>query len=138
MILYCSFEELTALDAAIERVRGHLGIGAIAAPPDVLPDLEALAPRLSGDIDIESLTEQESIQRAIEYLLHESREHGDAMIVDQHPAAEDAVAAYFTYAHILSVLDRVRHMGAQMRALIELMTGDAPSDEDAASLSFED
>jgi hypothetical protein len=138
MILHFSFEELAALDAVIERVREASGRGGVAAPAEVLPDIEALAPRLTGDFALRSLGEQQSVQRAIEYMLAESRDRADAVILNQHPAAEEAVLAYFEFAHVLTVLDRVRQIGAEMRAIIELTTGHAPSDTNAREYTFED
>ena len=138
MILHCAFEELTAIAAAIERVRHASGSGGVAAPPAVMPDLDALAPRLTGDLEIETIEEQQSVQRALEFLRVDTRDVTDAAILDQHPAAEDAVLAYFEYAHILTVLDRIRHIGDEMRALIDLMTGGAPTDDEAREFSFED
>lgn len=138
MILHCSFEELTALAAGIERVLAQADRGGVAAPPDVLPDVEALAPRLTGDLDLETLASQARVERAVEHLFDEARSRMDASVLEQHPAAESAVQAYFDYAHILTVLDRVRRIGAEMRALIELMTGEPPSEETAGSFSFEE
>jgi hypothetical protein len=138
MILHCSFEELTALTAGIERVLGEADRGGVAAPPDVLPDLAALAPRLTGDLDLDTLAEEISVERAVEYLLEDARERMNDTVLEQHPAAEGAVQAYFDYAHILTVHDRVRRIGSEMRALIELMTGEPPSEETAGSFSFEE
>ncbi|MGH7500961.1 MAG: hypothetical protein ACREL7_04315 [Longimicrobiales bacterium] len=135
MMLNCSFEELAALDAAVERVRGSVGVGGVAAPPAALHDVDALAPRLTGDLDIEKLAEQESVQRALEFLLAEARERTDTLILEQYPAAEDAVQAYFEYAYVLTVLDRVRQMGDEMRAIIDLMTG-SQTDPDPRGFSF--
>jgi len=138
MILHCSFEELTALDAAIERVLVAVNSGGVAAPPDVLPDLESLAPRLDGDLSVDSLEDLSSIQRAIEFLLEEARERTDTLILGEYAEAESAILSYFEYAHLLTVLERVRHIGAEMRGLIELMTGQPPTDEAAQTFSFED
>jgi lipoate synthase len=138
MILHFTFEELSALDAAIERVLDSSDTGGVAAPPQVLTDLESLAPRLVGDISVDSLAEQLAIQKAIEFLLAETRDRTDSFILDEHPAAESAVRAYFEYAHILTVLERIRQMGEEMKAIVSLMTGEAPSDETARSVSFED
>lgn len=138
MIMHCSYEELTALDNAIERVLEAIESGGVAAPPGVLPDLEALAPRLDGDISIETLEEQMSIQKAIEFLLEDARERTDTFILDEYASAESAIRSYFEYAHLLTVLDRVRRMGHEMRSIIELMTGKPPTDEAAGRIAFED
>jgi len=138
MILHCSFEELSALDAAVERVLEAAAGGGVAAPPEVLPDIEALAPRLDGDLSLDTLEEQSSVQRAIEFLLAEARDRTDAFILDETPSAESAIRSYFEYAHVLTVFDRVRRIGHEMRSIIELMTGRPPNDETAASISFED
>jgi len=138
MILHCSYEELKAVTAGIERMLADADRGGVAAPPDVLPDIEALAPRLDGDLDLESLTEQQSVERAIEAVLATAREYVDDAILDQHPAAESAVQAYFDFAHTLALYDRICRIGNEMRALIELMTGEPPSEETAGSIHFEE
>lgn len=138
MILHCSFEELAALDAAVERVRSVFSTGGVAAPPEALPDIDALAPRLTGDLSIESIGEQASVQRALEFLLIDTRDRTDAIILDQHPGAEEAVLAYFEYAHVLTVLHRIQQIGDEMRAIIDLMTGIANTETDVANFSFED
>jgi hypothetical protein len=138
MILHCTFEELSVMNAAAERVLANAGDGGVAAPPQVITDIEALSPQLSGDIGVESLSELQSIQRAVQYLLEDARERTDALILQQHPAAEMAVLSYFEYAHILTFMERVDRVGAQMSALIELMTGTAPTEETARQVSFAD
>ncbi len=137
MILHCSFEELTALDTAAERVLDAVDRGGVAAPPEVVPDLEALVPRLDGDISIATLDEQTSIQRAIEYLLADARERTDGFILDEYASAESAISSYFEYAYLLTVLDRVRQIGHEMRTIIEVMTG-KPPDEAARRIPFDD
>jgi len=129
MILHCSFEELAALDAVVERVRGSFGKGGVAAPPEALHDIDALAPRLIGDLSLETLDDQESVERAVEFLLTDARDRTDAIILDQHPGAEDAVLAYFEY--------RVQQIGHEMRAIIDLMTGSRQT-SDAGGYRFED
>ncbi len=140
MNLHCNFEELTALASTAERVLLAHGSGgaSVAAPPLALADLEALAPRLAGEISIQTLSAQRSVQRALALALEETRARMDVLILDQHPAAEDAVAAYFEYAHILAVLERTRRIGTEMTMLIELMTGRAPDEEIARSFAFPD
>ena len=137
MILHCTFEELTALSAAAERALTSDG-GGVAAPPQVVADLEALVPRLTGDLSLETLADPRAVDRAITFVHEDIRERMDSAILAHYPAAEPAVLSYFEYAHVLSVLDRVRRLGAEMRALIELMTG-RPADEEAArSFAFPD
>ena len=140
MILHCTFEELSALSAAAERVlsgSGEAGI-AVAAPPEVVADLEALCPRLVGDISVRTLAEQRSMLRAVDYVLTDLHARMDAAILEGNPAAEEAITAYFEYANVLLVEERLRRIGAQMSALIELMTGQAPTDESARSINFSD
>jgi hypothetical protein len=138
MILHCSYEELNAVTAGIERMLADADRGGVAAPPDVLPDIEALVPRLTGDIDLDSLTEQQSVERALEAILAAAREYVDEAILAEHPAAESSVQAYFDFAHTLTLRERVRCIGEEMRALIELMTGEPPSEETASSVQFEE
>ena len=140
MILYCTFEELSAIAAGAERVLAEVGSGAsvIVAPPEVVADVEALLPRLSGDLSINTLAEQQSIARAVTYIVAELKQRMDALIIDEHPASEYAVGAYFDYAHALSVQDRVMRMGKEMSALIEVMTGRPPTADTAREFTFPD
>ncbi len=140
MILYCTFEELSAIAAGAERVLAEVGSGAsvLVAPPEVVADVDALLPRLSGDLSITTLAEQQSIARAVTYIVAELKQRMDALVVDEHPASEYAVGAYFDYAHALSVQDRVMRMGKEMGALIEVMTGRPPTAETAREFTFPD
>lgn len=139
MILHCDFEELAALTAAVARALDPGAAGhAIAAPPQALTDLEALQPRLVGDIPVDSLAEHASIRRAVAHLTDELRVRMDSTILDQHPAAEDAVLAYFDYARVLSVLVRLDRIGHEMAAIVELMTGHHSATDSAQRFSFPD
>lgn len=138
MILHCSFEELSAVTAGAERVLEGTGSGGVMAPPEVIADIEALLPRLTGDLSVETLAGARSIERAFECILEEARRRTDRFILDQHPAAEAAIASHFEYAHVLVLLDRTRRMVAQMTALIELMSGTAPDERTAATYQFPD
>lgn len=138
MILHCSFEELSTLNASSQRVLAEADKGGVAAPPDVLPDLEALIPRLTGDLGLDTLAEQQRIERAIEHVLEDARDRMEFLVLEQYPAAESAVQAYFDFAHLLTVHERIVRIGHEMRALIELMTGEPPSEETAGSISFEE
>jgi hypothetical protein len=140
LILYCNFEELAAVSAGGHRLVDAAGDGdhPVIAPPQAQADLEALLPRLVGDIEVATLSEQRSIERALAYLLADLAIRMDQAIVAQHAAAEDAVLAYFDYAHTRATLDRVQRMGAQMAAIIELATGAAPDDVAMRTFSFLD
>jgi hypothetical protein len=70
--------------------------------------------------------------------LADLKQRMDATIISEHPASEATVQAYFEYAHVLSFEDRLRRVGEQMSALIELMTGTVPNDETARTIVFPD
>ena len=138
MILYLSFEELTALSAEAERVldaNAAAGHG-IAAPPQFLAEVENFADQLVGDVSVTSLEHQRSMRRVIDVLLQRCRARMDATIVDQHPAAESAVAAYFDYAHVLAASSRLDVIGTEMEELIRVMTGDDPDSDAGRRFSF--
>lgn len=138
MILYLSFEELAALGSCAERlllantVSGH----GIAAPPQLVEDVEQFSHRLTGDIPIESLEDQRTLQLVVRNLLDRSRTTMDEAVIVQHAAAEEAVASYFEYAHVLTVSNRLAAIGEEMAALVQLMTGEDPDSESARRFSF--
>jgi hypothetical protein len=139
VILYCNFEELAATTAGANRLLSAASAGdhPVIAPPQASADLEYLLPLLTGDVHVATLNNQRRIQRALAYLLADLSIRMDEAIVEHHPAAEDAVLAYFDYAHVLSMLDRIKRMGSEMNAIIELATG-APADDDVArTFTFE-
>lgn len=139
MILRCTFEELSALSSGAERVLADAGSQAsVAAPPEALADVEALYPRLQGDISIPTLSQQRRVESALEFLLEELRGRMEQTVLDRYVGSDDAVNAYFDFANVLTVHDRVRGMGREMTALIELMTGDAPTPQTARSITFPD
>lgn len=138
MILRCSFEELGALTSGIEGVLRLGAGGGVAAPSEVLADVEALLPRLVGDLTVSTYAEQQALEQAVLFVLEHLKDDMDERILDEYPAAESAVLAYFDYARTLSVYDRLVAMGAEMSALIELMTGEAPTEASARSITFPD
>lgn len=139
MILHCDFEELAALAAATSRVLDATGRAhTVAIPAQAITDLEALLPRLVGDIGIDTLAEQASIQRGVALLTDDLRARMDSIILEQHPAAEDAVLAYFDYARVLSVLVRLDRIGHEMTAIVELMTGQPAGTDSAQRFAFPD
>jgi hypothetical protein len=139
MIFACTFEEVHALR---EGARGFLdepaGGGAVAAPPAARAAVESLVPQLTGDLSFLTLAEQEAAERAVRALVVHLRQAMDAEVVATHPAGEPAVAAYFDYAHALSVLHRLELVGQEMVALFELLHGEPPGPVDAATYHFPD
>jgi hypothetical protein len=138
VILYCSFEELAAATAG-----GHRLLNAatatdhpVIAPPEAQADLEFLLPLLTGDVEIATLHEQRRMRRALAYLNADLAARMDFLIISQHPAAEDTVLAYFDYAHVRGMLDRVEAIGIEMEAIIELATGAVPDDDVARNFTF--
>jgi hypothetical protein len=138
VILYLSFEELTALGSSAEQVlvanaaSGH----GIAAPPQLIAEVEQFSQRLDGDLTVSTLDEQRTMQQVIRHLLAGSLARMDEAIVLQHAAAETAVAAYFEYAHVLGVHNRLQAIGDEMAAIVQLMTGNDPDSESGRRFSF--
>lgn len=140
MILRCTFEELSALTAGAKRT---LAVGAevgarVAAPPQALTDVEALLSRLTGDLSVPNYADQESLERAVDFILDRLRERMDQHVLSEYPGAEAAVVAFFDYAHVLTVRERLHRMGQEMAAMIELMTGQAPTPASARHINFPD
>jgi hypothetical protein len=138
MILYLSFEELTALSAEAERVLAAgdaTGYG-IAAPPAFLAEVEQFAQLLVGDVAVESLEQQRSMRRVVDHLLGRCHRRMDALVTEQHAAAESAVAAYFDYAHVLTARTRLDVIGEEMAALVHVMTGEDPESEGGRRFEF--
>lgn len=139
MIFHCTFEELAALTANARRVLADAaGSGGVAAPPEIAAELEALLPRLEGDLLVETLAEQMRLIRILDFMVEDLRDRMDALVLEQYVGAEDAVAAYFDYAHVLTMRWRLDEMGREMASLIELMTGEPPTVETARSIRFDD
>lgn len=138
MILHCNFEELRALTSASELIvadaYGHPG--AVAAPPERLVMVEHLLPRLTGDVSIETLDDQRRVQKAVDFICGDLHRRMDERIIDTNPANEEAVALYFDYGHSRTVLHRLEQMGAEMEAIIELISGTNPAA--ASTVTFPD
>ncbi len=139
MIIPCSYEELMALTSGAERVLGVLAGGTgVLAPPEETAEVEALLSRLDGDLEVHTLAEQQRVAHAVELILETLRERMDEAVLTQHVGAEDAVVAYFDYAHVLTIDDRLSRVGAQMTGMIELMTGAPPDEDTAREINFGD
>jgi hypothetical protein len=136
----CTYEELSSLRRGATSVlfEGDDEGCAVAAPPEGRARVEALVPLLEGDVCISTLAEQRRIRGAVEVIVQCLHSEMEAAVVATHPADELAVAAYFDYAHALAVLGRLRTLGSEMEALIELMTGEPADSEMAAAIVFPD
>lgn len=141
MILFCNFEELRALASGAELLLSGVETrseSAVAAPAEALAQVELLRPRLTASLSIETLASQQAVRGAIAVICEELHERLEEKVLEYHPAHEEAVSLYFDYAHAIAVLSRLDEMGAEMRGIIELMTGAPPTAVSSASVSFPD
>lgn len=119
MILELTYEEVTALNSAAERMRG--GAGGVAAPPEPVAALHQRLP-IRGDIDLASMEEQERLLDALDAVLDHLRHRMETLILEQYVGAEDAVNAYFDYANVLTARHRLEEVGRHMRALDDVIS----------------
>lgn len=140
MILTCNYEEVNALRTGARAVLDARPPEpcAVAAPDQDRAPVQALMDRLEGDLEVQTLEEQRGLQATLDMIVACLRAEMDAVVVATHPAAEGAVAAYFDYAHAVAVRSRLAEMGDEMRAIIELMTGEPVDDTSAATVLFPD
>jgi hypothetical protein len=139
MIFACSFEEICALEHGARSFLGEpVGGGAVAAPPAARAAVEYLLPRLTGDLSFATLADRETAERAVRALVLHLKRAMDAGILASHPADEPTVAAYFDYAHALTVLHRLEGMGREMLALFELLKGGEPDAVEFHTFIFPD
>ncbi len=140
MILGCNYEEVSALSHGARTLIGG-GLedrSAVVAPPASIAAVEAFIARLEGDMSIGSLSEQRRAEMAVGAIVDCLRAEMETVVAVTHPADEGAVAAYFEFAHAFSVLTRLRDMGREMAALIELVTGQRPTQLVADTFAFPD
>ncbi|MSR22126.1 MAG: hypothetical protein EXR92_01065 [Gemmatimonadetes bacterium] len=140
MILMCNFEEVTALTHGAhaylsERVESS---SRVAAPCETRGAVESLLSQLSGDLSVHTLSDQRQLCLALEAVVELLREEMDTRVLATHAASEEAVAAYFDFAHAFAVMGRVKEMGEEMSALVELMTGAPPANSMTRSFVFPD
>ena len=129
MIVHCNFEELRALAAggeAIVTAAEAAFTGPVSAPAEGVAKVEMLLPRLTGDFSIDTLDEQRRVRDALGLICDDLRTRMDQKVIEFNPAHEEAVALYFDYAHSRSVLHRVDQIGAEMTAIVDLITGGHP------------
>jgi hypothetical protein len=140
VILHFNYEELNALKSGAHTFLEEEGGGAapVLAPPESRARVEALMPRLSGDVSLASLHELRGVQVAVRAIIECLRAEMEAVVVGHHAADEGAVAAYFEFAHALTVGHRLEHMAAEMSGMIELVTGAPPTDAAARDFHFPD
>ncbi|MEX2531947.1 MAG: hypothetical protein WD960_14355 [Gemmatimonadota bacterium] len=138
MILACNYEEVTALSHGARTIlhesQGESGV--VAAPSAARSAVGALAPRLTGDLAVHTLADQRELERAVEFIVVRLRREMNTAVLETHPAAEEAVAAYFDFAHSYAVLGRLRELGREMAAIVEVMTGEPPTEEVVLSFQF--
>jgi hypothetical protein len=140
VILHFNYEELTALRAGAEVFldRGETGGGGVLAPSGERVRVEALLPLLDGDVSVSTLAEVRSVQAAVDVVTSMLRADMEAVVLATHPAGEQAVSAYFDFAHVFSVAHRLDETAQEMEALIELVTGEPPTSESARTFLFPD
>ena len=140
MNLHVNFEELTALKAGAEALlaREEQSEAIVLAPPEARARIEALLPRLDGDISLSTLEELRIVEVAVSAIVASLRADMEMLVVSTHAADEGAVAAYFDFAHGFTVVHRLREMASEMEALIELVTGSAVTRETARTFQFPD
>jgi len=141
VILRFNYEEVQALRAGARACLGDepgRPSSPVLAPPESRARVEALLPRLDGDLSLSSLEELRAVQAGVTAIVERLRAEMESAVLATHPADESAVAAYFEFAHGLSVAGRLDEMAEEMEAMIELVTGAAPSYETARSFRFPD
>ncbi len=138
VILHFNYEEIQALKAGARAYLGSAIVppSAVLAPPETRAHVEALLPRLTGDVSLCTLAEVRVIQSAVTAVVESLRVQMESMVLATHAADEDAVSAYFDFAHALTVSHRIDELVGEMEAMIELVTGEAPTDEVALTFKF--
>jgi hypothetical protein len=141
VILHCNFEELRALASGVELLlteHQHESQGYVVAPSEALTDVQRLQPRLTSSLSIHTLAEQRSVRKAVAAICDDLHDRLEEKVIQFHPAHEEAVSLYFDYAHVFAVLKRLDQIGAEMTAMIELMTGAPVTDNSAKTIPFPD
>lgn len=140
MILHCNYEELRALQSGGRSLlEGDAEASSyVMAPAEHRARVEALLPRLDGDVSIYTLEELRGIGMAVRAILEFLRKEMEAAVVATHAADESAVAAYFDFAHVLAVGHRLEELAAEMVAVVEVVTGEPPDSEAALTFRFPD
>lgn len=141
MILSFNFEELQALASGADLLLSEpasVSESSVAAPSEALAQVEVLRGRLTGDMTVSTLSQQRAIRSAVGLITEGLQDRLEAAVLEYHPAHEQAVALYFDYAHSVTVLNRLDEMGAEMTAMIELITGEPATASTSSSVTFPD
>lgn len=140
MILHFNYEEVQALKAGARAYLGDevVSPAAVLAPSETRAQVEALVPRLLGDLSLSTLAELRVVQCAVDAVVESLRVQMESMVLEAHAADEDAVSAYFDFAHGLTVCYRIDEIAAEMEAMVELVTGQPPTEEVARTFRFPD
>lgn len=141
MILHCNFEEIQALRSGATAFLG-LEPGAeavpVAAPPLAKARVEALLMKLDGDVSLPTLAEQRQLESGVRTIVEFLQGEMKALIADHSPTDEGAMDAYLDFAKAYSVLARLRRIGREMEALVEVMIGGPVTPELERSFEFPD
>ncbi len=140
VILHLNFEEIRALRAGGRALleAGAQASSAVLAPSVSRAVLEAFLPRLEGDLSLSTLSEVRRAERAVGAILDHLLVEMETAVVATHAADELAVAAYFDWAHALTVSARLADMATEMEAVIELVTGEEPDEGASRTFGFPD
>jgi hypothetical protein len=140
VIFQLNFEEIKALQSGGRALTGKEphGSSAVLAPPKSRALVQALLPRLEGDLSMSTLDEIQAAVLAVDAIVEHLRLEMEKMVLSSHAADESAVAAYFDFAHALTVAHRLRESSAEMEALVELVTGHPADAETRRSFRFPD
>ncbi len=141
MILYCNFEEIQALKNGASAFLG-LEPGAdsvpVAAPPLAKARVEALLSQLDGDLSVATLADQRQLESGVRAVVEFLQGEMKALISDHSPSDEGAMDAYMDFATAYSVLARLRQMGREMEAMVEVIVGSPVTPELERSFEFPD
>lgn len=141
MILHCNFEEIQALRNGASAFLG-LEPGAeappVAAPPLAKARVEALLGQLDGDLSVATLSDQRQLESGVRTVVEFLQGEMKALIADHSPTDEGAMDAYLDFAKAYSVLARLRQMGREMEAMVEVIVGSPVTPELERSFEFPD
>jgi len=140
VILHFNYEEIQALKAGARAYLGEevVAPAAVLAPSETRAHVEALVPRLVGDLSLSTLAELRIVRTAVNAVVDGLRVQMESTVLATHAADEDAVSAYFDFAHAYIVAHRIGELAEEMEAMIELVTGGPPTEESARSFQFPD